>query len=226
MILARSVQSFYDSHKDELLKIVYRSQQKPTTHAELSLVEDIIDEQGRRLYRWQNDNDIPLERYGKLLEFMQFMAKGLTAQEDETLDGLIENALEDGLKNEKKKSAVAIGACIEERKRRRKLSIHTELLYNYIAVQIVREDEQPDTFDNDIHLEKVEMLKRFSANGIASFFFTSPELKRLRDLLQMSKEDWERYTHEYQIQAQRFSQLVETIASVRTSKKPEMISVK
>ena len=166
MIFPRSVQSFYDSHKEEILRLVYNSQKKPTTHAELSLI-DTIDEQGRKYYEWQKDGLMPVERYGKLLEFMQFIAKGLTAKEDETLDELIEGALEKGLKNPKERSAVVIGAAIEERKRRRRLCIHTELMYNYIAVQIVREDEQPDVYDNDLQMQKVETLKQMSKDGVA-----------------------------------------------------------
>lgn len=223
MILARSIESVFASNKEAILKLVYNENKKPTALSSLSLIEDTIDEQGRKYYRYPRPELLPLQRYGKLLEFMQYIAKGLSAEEDEQLDAVIETALEDGLKNPKKGSAVAIGACLEERKRRRKMCVHTELLYNYIAVQIVREDEQPEVFDNDIHLEKVATLKQFSSDGVASFFFTSPELKRLIDLLEMSKDDLQQSIKEYHLQRERFVNLLEVIRSRATSKDKDAI---
>lgn len=218
MIIAKNIQSLYSSHKDEIHKLVYESQKKPVTHAELSLVHDVIDKEGKRLYRWENPDNIPLFRYEKMLEYMQLITKGLTAKEDEMLDERIEQALQAGLKNEKVNSAVTIGAAIHERKVRRKMCVHSELMFNYIAVQIVREDESPLVFDNDIQMSKVVMLKEFAREGVADFFLTSPELKKLRDLLEMSKQDLETYIAESHIQTQRLKELFQIIESKNTSK--------
>jgi hypothetical protein len=123
-----------------------------------------------------------------LLKFTQYLAKGLSPEEDEALDQIIEDAIENGLKNPKAKSAAIISTVLTEKKKRRKLCFHTELFYNYLAVQLVREDELPMVYDNTIQLEKVEQLKREQPDEGVMFFFRQPELKKLKDLLMITPE--------------------------------------
>jgi hypothetical protein len=222
MILAKNVNSFYQKHKSEILKLVYAERAKPISQAKTSFVH--LDKNGHTYTHYENQGDLPLVRYAQVLEYIQFIAKGLTAQEDERLDGEIEAALETGLKGGGG-AAVTIGAVINEKKKRRKICLHYELICNYLMVQWIRDDEDPGVFDNEIQLQKVEMLKE-EKGGETGFFFQQPELKRLHDLLQMSKEDWERYTREYHTATIRLNELLLQTASSRLSKVKEKTSAK
>lgn len=214
-----NIQKLWATHRSEFIRLLYDEQPKPITHS--GLEQRYMDKQGRFYYGWPTDGAIPIERYGKVLDYMQYMTKGLTAHEDDKMDDAISSALEDGLRDQKKKSAARIGVIIEERKKRRSMCIHTELIYNYLAVQWARQDEDPNVFDNEIQMQKVETIKEENKNGAVGFFFQQKELKKLRDLLEMSKEDWQLSMNEYQIQEKRLSELLMMVGSDRTLKEAE-----
>lgn len=210
MILSKSVQSFYAAHKQELLKLFYLDQPKPEGFDKLTQI--YLDRNGNIYRTWESEKDISLERYGKMLEFLQFIAKGLSAKEENDLLDRMETNLENGLKDQAKKSSAKIGAIITEMRKRQTLCIHTELLYNFMAVQWVRQDENPSIYDNEIHIEKIEVLKEETHDGIAAFFFQQPALKRLLDLSGIQKEDWQIYMLEYQAQQARLQELLNLTA--------------
>jgi len=102
--------------------------------------------------------------------------------------------------------------------------IHTDLLYNFLAVQWVREDEHPELFDATIHDEKVRQFKNETATGNSYFFFRQPELKRLNELWNFTENEWTQYWNESQ-QRQQFMQMaLKTILSDIESKNETMIS--
>ena len=57
-----------------------------------------------------------------------------------------------------KKGFAKIGFILTQIRERKTMVIHTELLYNFLAVQVIRQDEQAEHFNNAIHLEKIERL--------------------------------------------------------------------
>jgi len=172
MIFAKSIESFYQKYKEQIERIRLKSITKPITHANLELV-NFIDKAGHKYYRFPKAMSLPIDRLGMLKMYNQYLAKGLTPEEDDAIDSAIEAALADGITNPKSGSAARIGALIMERKKRKEFSFHTELFYNILAVQWVRDDESPTVFDSAIQLEKVKtFIAEENKDGICFFFFS------------------------------------------------------
>ena len=214
MIHIGTIKQFYDKNRDELTRLYLKDQNKPITHANLEFFFTDSSDKNFKWYKYPKNMAMPVDRLGQLLKFTQYLAKGLSPEEDEALDQIIEDAIENGLKNPKAKSAAVISTVLTEKKKRRKLCFHTELFYNYLAVQLVREDEHPMVYDNTIQIEKVEQLKREQPDEGVMFFFRQPELKRLKDLLMITPEDLERLMSESKQEIQLLKEKVDYLRSL------------
>ncbi len=127
------------------------------------------DSLGIHYYKFPEAMSLPIERFGKLQEFMMWMSAGLTSNELDLLLDEADKALTAGLTQGK--NASKIGFVLSQIRERKSMVIHTELLYNFLAVQVIREDEKPEHFNNAIHLEKIEQFKLETANGKTYDFF-------------------------------------------------------
>ena len=102
---------------------------------------------------------------------------------------------------------------------RSSLSFHVELFYNILAVQIVRDDEDPYTYTNAIQLQKVEAFKKEQHTGNLYFFFQQPELKNLSDLLKITQQDVEKLLIESKAELEVMHAKLEYLASLNTTSK-------
>lgn len=167
-------------------------------HSKLELC--FTDTDGKKYYKFPESMSLPIERFGKLQEYMMWMSAGLTSVELDNLLDEADKALMDGLLQ--KKNAAKIGFIITQIRERKNMIIHTELLYNFLAVQVIREDEKPEYFNNAIHLKKIEQFKEETKNGKTYDFFLKIGLKKLNDLFNMSEEEWNQCWEE-SLEAQR-----------------------
>lgn len=211
MILEKNIESVWAKHREAILKLLYSEQPKMPGFDKLAL--RYTDKKGNFYKGWERDADIPTVRYAKVLEFMQYMIKGVSAQEDEKLDNQLLSILEEGVKDTNSKAFARASAIVMERQMRRKMLVHTQLCYDVLACQIVRQDENPYDFSNPIHLEKVDMLMEENKDGHVDFFFRMHELKRVRDLLAIPKDDWQLFLDEYQVKAKRLDYLLKVTDS-------------
>lgn len=180
------------------------------------------DSIGINYYKFPESMSLPIERFGKLQEFMMWMSAGLTANELDLLLDEADKALTNGLTTGK--NAAKIGFVLTQIRERKNMVLHTELLYNFLAVQVVREDEQPEYFNNAIHLEKIDQFKLETANGKTYDFFLRIGLKKLNVLYNMSEGEWNTYWRESLL---RQNQLTESakIISKDVSPKAEPASM-
>ena len=161
------------------------------------------DSNGRRYFKFPEAMSLPIERFGKLQEFMMWMSAGLTSSELDLLLDEADKALTAGLTTGK--NASKVGFILTQIRERKNMVIHTELLYNFLAVQVIRDDEPTEYFNNSIHLEKIEQFKRETADGKTYDFFLNIGLKKLNDLFNMSEAEWNRFWGE-SLEAQRILQ--------------------
>lgn len=176
--------------KKELIDYYVREQVKPPSFNDMEF--RFIDSNGARYYGFGKNMTMPAMRFGKMQEYIMWMSAGLTGSELDSLLDVADKAVLDGLvipKNAAKISVVS--STIRERKG---MVLHHELIVNFIAVQLVREDESITDFDNEIHMAKVDqMLKDAKHLG---FFFRLPELSKLWHLLKMSETEWKEFWSE------------------------------
>lgn len=212
MILSPSVKSFYLKHKDEIEQLRFKEHQKPVLVSALEET-NFLDSNGKRHYRFPKLMAMPIDRLGQLKMFSQYLSKGLSAEEDDAIDSAIEKCLQDGLSNPKSGAAARIGALIMERKKRKQFTFHTQLFYNILAVQWVREDEKPLEFDQAIHFEKVQEFMKAEKDESILFFFQQPELSGLTSLLKILEKDVPTYFHESKEQIKELADKLSLINS-------------
>ena len=124
----------------------------------------------------------------------------------------MEQAIEDGITNPKKKSAAKIGAIIHQMRWRKGMIVPTELLYNILAVQLVREDENIEAFDNEMQMKKVEQLKIEVEKFGCGFFLPFKELKKLYDFSTMSGSEWEQFWNDCLLEEKAIKEAVKILA--------------
>lgn len=196
-------------HREDFLKIL-ASERKPLTHSQLSY--GFVDHYAKKYYRFTKEVTMSLERFGKMQEYMKWMSAGISGTEFKMFLDAIDKVLLDGLG--KHPNVVSIGAIIAEMKKRSSMVIHTELLYNFVAVQVVREDESPERFDNDVQMDKVKTFKEMAEKEGVYFFFHREELKKVSRLYNMSEEEWTKYWQESLIRQAALPEGLKAIASM------------
>ena len=218
MIIAKNTTDFYLKHKDEIEQIRQKHLSRPDLHNNLELI-DYIDSKGHTYSRFPKSMALPIDRLGQLKQFTQYLSKGLSAEEDDAIDEAIEKALQDGLTNQKSGAAARIGALIMERKKRKQFTFHTNLFYNILAVQWVRDDENPLVFDQAIHFDKVKTFMEDEKSESTLFFFHQQELSGLTSLLKILENDVPKYLAESKLKAQELQEKLSLINSFTSTLK-------
>lgn len=212
MIIAKNIQSIYAKHKTELRLLM--ALDKPASHQKLEY--GFTDSNGMIYNKYPQDATIPLERWGKLNEYMMWMSAGLTSVELDKLLNVAEEAIAEGLKQDTRNIA-KISTVINQIRERKNMVIHTELFYNYVAVQLIREDEKPDEFNNEIQLQKVEQFKKEVAAGNSYDFFFKLGLSKLNALMDMSSSEWEKFWQNSLWEQQLLNEAVKILQSKKES---------
>ena len=193
--------------KDQFLS----NQFKPVGFEQLEL--SFLDSNSKKFYKFTDKMALPLERWAHLNKYLALYERGLSGEAlDELLDAM-EQAIEDGITNPKKKSAAKIGAIIHQMRWRKGMIVPTELLYNILAVQLVREDENIEAFDNEMQMKKVEQLKLEVEKFGCGFFLPFKELKKLYDFSTMSGSEWEQFWNDCLLEEKAIKEAVKILAA-------------
>jgi hypothetical protein len=198
MIISKNVESFYNKHKEELLKLIAKDQNKPLGFDEMEYA--FVDMKGRKYYSFSEATALPIERLGKLEEYKVLMSSGLhngvVSEITEAMEDIVSKIVNSGLDQEVKKNSsknlANLGLLINELKERQKIFIPIELFYAFLSCQLVREDENPYVFNESIHKDKIVSLMELNEQN-GGFFFGQRELNLLKNLLNMQEEEWNEY---------------------------------
>ncbi len=185
-----SVKDLWVKHREEFLKIYAKEIPQGD---KLTMEKALVDLDGKVYYRFTGSTTImPLERMGKMQDFLTMMGVGLDASELEALIDVATNELALAFAG-KKADVTKIGVVLNQIKERQSLILHDQLMWQFMAVQLVREDEPSARFIQKIHDEKVEALQQLYYHNDDYSFFHNPELRLLNDLLRFSPEDLATY---------------------------------
>jgi hypothetical protein len=159
-----------------------------------------VDLQGKKYYSFPEATALPIERLAKMEEYKVYMSSGLHAdmvtEITEYMESILGKIVNSGLDNEVKKNSSKnigdLGMLIRELKERQKTFIPIEIYYAFLAIQLVREDENPHIFNNSVHNSKIAALMDLNEmNG--GFFFGQRESKQLQSWLNMLEPEWNEY---------------------------------
>lgn len=171
-------------HK-QLIAYYISIQNTPATHKDLEYA--FTDLNGKKYYRFPREAAMTIERTAKIQEYMIWISRALSGDEIDDLVDMQLEAIGEGL--EKANNAARVAAIGYEMKQRKDMIFPISLLYNYLAVQYVREDEDPNSFSEPIQMEKVaQFASECETNN--SFFFQVPELETLKILSNVSETEY------------------------------------
>ncbi len=171
--------------RDAVIREYLADQKDPVTLTNLKYA--FTFQTGERCYRFDKDLNIPISRWGQLQRYLLLLVTGMQPDEMEATLNLMEEAIHEGLT--KRKNATVVSALIHEIRRRFTKGAATELAYNIVAVQLVIEGEDPQVFNNETHLKKVDMLIEEEKHG-DRFFFQIPEFQTLLKRFNLTESDW------------------------------------
>lgn len=182
------LKQIWKDHREELLKLY--AAEVPQGE-KVSMEKALVDLDGKVYYRFTGSSTIiPLERMGKMQDFLTMMSAGLDEKELTALIDVANGELALALAG-KKADVVKIGAVLSQIKERQQMILHDQLMWQFMAVQLIREDEPAAKFVQKIHDEKVEALQQLYYQHPDYAFFQTPELRLLNELLRCSPQDWE-----------------------------------
>lgn len=212
--------NLWNKHKKTFLSFYVKEVAKPILKTDLRYI--FTDLQGKKYYEFSQDKPLPLERFGEQSRLLQSYTKGFSLEEQTLMFDEMKKSLANGLKDTKMISRIAF--LIGEMEERAGMRIHTELLYEIVAVQWVREDEMPETFNSKIQAEKVSAFKEYVAEHGSYFFFRSAPLKKLNQLLNMSESEWTILFHESLIRQKALTEQLKRFQSPKSNGEQHSLS--
>lgn len=196
-------------------KAIRRLKKPDQAHEKLQYAFTDLD--GYRHYRFPSVTDLPVERWGKGQEFLTFLSRGLTGEELRALVYVAIAELEN-LVAGKKGSLVTAAAALKEILQRENIIMHTELMYQFVAVNHVREDEPVESYSDSYQQLKVDAYKAMVAKGGPhAFFFNQPCLARAGELMSLSESEWNEYWNQSLTEQKALKKKIEYLKSYRKS---------
>ena len=211
--------------KPQFIKLAFETQSKKQWLKDTEFA--FIDSEGRKYYRFINDMDIPIIRKGNLERLLIEANSKLSRSELNMFLDAMSKTINDVIdtSNQKKKveGIAKIMHLIEEMKRREEMIIHPELMFEIVSALYIREDEDPATWDEDIHTKKVSQFKKDSKAGLYDFFHQSGLATYLPSLPQL-KENLPKYMEETLAMMEKHYQYLISILEEDSLKNETMIT--
>jgi hypothetical protein len=168
----------------------------------------VFSRSGHTYYKFPKELNLPLERFSMVMALMERLSSGLSGSEMDLILEKMELALSAGLSNPK--NAALIATYIHIIRERNDTVIHRDILINLAATWLVRDDENPNVINADIHKEKVTLFDAMCKEG-SHDFFTRIGIEPLVPLLTMSPSDfqilWDHNVQQQQLLIKALNQL-------------------
>lgn len=186
----------YKKYKNEFIKL-YLEEIKPKGDFK-DLAYRFTDSNGLKYYGYTDKMAMSFDRFGAFNEFYTWWSNGLSDKNLSELLDLADKALENGIvkmEGGKRVNVIRIGAILSEIRTRKDMTKPMELVYNILACQLIREDEDLFTYSNKIQQEKVKQFKTEVENNNA-FFLHMKEFLQLFNSVIMSPEEFLKFAKE------------------------------
>lgn len=170
------------------------------------------DNDGVSYYEVGSVMKFPLERHTHRAQIAQWMSASLTSTELDKLLDVADEQLE-ALVAGKKGSLSRVGAVLNEIRNRKNMVLHPDLMMQYIAVHLVREDENPFTVDLNVMDQKIESFRKMIAGGRLLDFFHMDCLNALNAHTNLSKEEFQKFWIESQMELKTLNKKIEYLKS-------------
>ncbi len=147
----------------------FKKKPRLAKHPDFSKMEyKFADSQGRRYYSYLNDYDIPIKRYGQFKRFLMELANGMARDEVKLFIDAMKSAL-----NKNPIDIAQIGFVLNEMELRNDILFHEEIMFNMVATLYIREDQDPQVWDEETEQVKAQYLKIEAQGKLYDFFVTA-----------------------------------------------------
>lgn len=174
-----------------------------------NLYHEFTDKQGRKYYKFATGT-IPFIRYQHQKEFLRWVQVGQSEEEYDKLIGYAQESITEGVKG-----LPSISTVLSELQFRKNI-IRPALIYQMMAVSVVREDEDPLSYSLQIQDEKAILIAD-DMNDEMRFFFALKPLMELFLKLPHSRERWRQISNGSRMETQRRENLYLALEGCATS---------
>lgn len=209
-----------------MLKKLFKRKSKP----ELSPVKDKLihlfnGSDGHDYYGFKIDSDLPLARFEVQLMLLEHMRAGMTGEEIMNILNNIDMLTAEILKSNDKDRpghAAKIGTLTTIARARMSNTLHHDLMLSMAAVWVVRDDEDPITFSQDIHDQKRTFFEAECKEGSAYYFFQKTGFAGLPTYTRLSESEltelWNNSISQQKMLAENISNLIQKKLHQKLSK--------
>lgn len=210
------VAEFYKQHRAEILKIVAAENIGSITHANMKY--EFTAMSGHHYYTYTGAMDMPLSRSARSTEYMDWLQNGLNPNDFERIANELTNCLAhiNARTKEAPDKATTAGLLINEMLMRKKSATPYFVLINFIANNIVRDDENPNTWSSTIHAAKCDEIEAEMDVGNNAFFFALPLLRDFSRLQNMSPSELTIYLAKLQTEQVRLREVLNRIIDYKS----------
>lgn len=152
------------------------------------------DDKGRIWYTFKDKDYIPAERVAELTTQIAYLTAGLSGKTFETAFEAFNTAIAHG-------QVVEAGAIIHQLRQLPTRIVNFDSMVNVLALNYIREDEDPNVFNKTIHGEKCDFLWTETKDG--RFFFRLPKLVSLLGSEMTSSDTLTQSLADYQAELKR-----------------------
>lgn len=163
------IKLLYNLFKKQFNRLAF-SEQIPKKEKFAGYKFSFIDSEGVRYYEPIDLLNSGIKRRGKLHEHLTEYASQLTGEEITKMADAIDLSINDKIHKGEAPDYAGITLITREMRTRRENLIGTTIIFDIVCLYYIREDEEPDVYDIEIHNQKLEQLKKDYDNGLDVFF--------------------------------------------------------
>jgi hypothetical protein len=198
--------------------------QKATIKPKEGLVYAFTDVDAKNYYTWPDKGELPMIRFERLMDLLQFWEAKIAPQTlEELADAIIvagEHAVTGDTLKARSKALSNVIVFANELKLRKEQGIPSIIFHEISALFSIREDENAAIIDQDIHEQKLAALLRETSHG-RDFFLRLPHLQQQLSLWVQSKSELRKLLSLSELKDREQSEIIRHLSSGLQSKPEE-----
>lgn len=166
------IKLIFNLFKKQMIAFAFATQRKQKGFEGLEWC--FMDSVGNNYYKYIDDMDMPIERKAQLERYLIELDAKLSRREVKMFVDAMKAKIEEIINSPQKGKITGLASLalmVEEIERREEMILHPELLMDIASVTYIRHDELPQTFDEDIHRQKVTQFNLDAKGGLYDFFY-------------------------------------------------------
>lgn len=142
---------------------------KPDSKNWKSGCEFMVEMDGHKYYRFRDSGDVPLVRYKEIQAVLIQLDNRLTSDELLNILSIARESVVAAIEGQSRKDrGKGLQQCLwaiqEAESRHKELGLHTDLIVELAALNLIRDDENPFEINEGIQAEKLRLFKREFVN--------------------------------------------------------------